>query len=168
MTETKIETKIETNFEYVKQVWRKQSPVKRRAWKIVLAALSVLWLAGTITAFSSVAGIARLGVGGQMAASLIMGPFGLLWGMLKWTGVIEESVQNPNLLWLFLAAINIGMMWMVGKVLFGEPHQETMDKRIQEMDDRLAVLESKQLTEQAVSQPPAPEKQEKYNSLLFH
>ncbi len=130
------ETKIETNFEYAKQAWRERSPAKRRPWKIFLTVLSVVWLAGTITAFFTVAGVAKLGVGGQLVFSLIVGPFGLLWGVLKSTGAIEESVQNPNLYWLLLVAINGGIMFIIGKLLFGEPNQETMDKRTQEMYDR--------------------------------
>ncbi len=110
------ETKIGMHVKYVKQNWWEQSPATRRQWKLFFVTLGVLWLAGTITAFFTVAGVAKLGVGSQMAASLIMGPFGLLWGMLKWTGVIEESVQNPNPLWLFFVAINIGIAWLIGRL----------------------------------------------------
>lgn len=116
------QTTPQTNFDYFKQLWRESAPATRRKWRIFLAVLGSLWLAGSVMAYADVAGIMRLGSGARLLTASLMGPFGLLWTFLKWTGLILETTQEPNLFWLLLAGLNIGVIWLVGKIMTGEPN----------------------------------------------
>ena len=100
----------QTNYDYFKQLWRESAPAIRRRWRIFLAILGSLWLAGAVMAYADVAGIVRLGSGARLLTALLMGPFGLLWAFLKWWGLIVETTQEPNLFWLLLAGINVGII----------------------------------------------------------
>ena len=121
----------QTNYDYFKQLWRESAPAIRRRWRIFLAILGSLWLAGAVMAYADVAGIVRLGSGARLLTALLMGPFGLLWAFLKWWGLIVETTQEPNLFWLLLAGINVGIIWLVGKIVTGEPNQELLQQRKQ-------------------------------------
>lgn len=129
-------TTPQTNFDYFKQLWRESAPQTKRKWRVILTVLGVLWVSGTIAAISSVAGVMRLEGGAKILGALAMGPFGLLWGLLKWTGLITETAQEPNLFWLALAGINIGIGWLVGKVMTGEPNQLVQQQRQQEATEK--------------------------------
>jgi type IV secretion system protein VirD4 len=118
-----------SNYEYFKQRWWESAPEKRRRWKIYLAALALFWMAGAASAFLTVAGIVRVGLGARLLAALVMGPMGLPWGLLKLMGVIVETPEEPNLLWLALAALSAGFLWLVGKVLVAEPNAEVQQQR---------------------------------------
>jgi type IV secretion system protein VirD4 len=118
-----------SNYEYFKQRWWESAPEKRRRWKIYLAALALFWMAGAASAFLTVAGIVRVGLGARLLAALVMGPMGLPWGLLKLMGVIVETPEDPNLLWLALAALSAGFLWLVGKVLVAEPNAEVQQQR---------------------------------------
>lgn len=121
----------QTNYDYFKQLWQESAPATRRKWRIFLALLAILWLGGAIMAYTDVAGIMRLGTGARILSALLMGPFGLLWGFLKWTGLIVETTQEPNLLWLVLTGLNGGALWLVGKIVTGEPNQQVLQQRKQ-------------------------------------
>jgi len=121
----------QTNYDYFKQLWQESAPATRRKWRIFLALLAILWLGGAIMAYTDVAGIMRLGTGARILSALLMGPFGLLWAFLKWTGLILETTQEPNLLWLVLAGLNGGALWLVGKIVTGEPNQQVLQQRKQ-------------------------------------
>ncbi|MAU00665.1 MAG: hypothetical protein CL608_26265 [Anaerolineaceae bacterium] len=124
-------TTPQTNYDYFKQLWHDSAPTTKRKWRVFLAVLGVLWLGGAVTAFSSVAGIMRLGGGARPLTALLMGPFGLPWGFLKWTGLISETTQEPNLFWLLLLGLNVGIVWLVGKILTSEPNQLVQQQRKQ-------------------------------------
>lgn len=128
---TMSHTTPQTNYDYFKELWRDSAPATKRKWRIFLAVLGGLWLGGAVTAFSNVAGIMRLDIGSRILASLLVGPFGLLWGFLKWTGLIRETIQEPNLFWLLLLGLNVGIIWLAGKILTGEPNQLVQQQRKQ-------------------------------------
>ncbi|MCP5010109.1 MAG: hypothetical protein GY942_09045, partial [Aestuariibacter sp.] len=132
----KSNTTPQTNFDYFKQLWRDSSPLTKRKWRIFLTILGTLWLGGMIVAFTGVAGIVRLGGGARILGALTMGPFGLLWGLLKWSGLINETAQEPNLFWLALAGINGGIGWLVGKIFMGEPNQLVQQQRRQQATEK--------------------------------
>jgi type IV secretory pathway TraG/TraD family ATPase VirD4 len=129
-------TTPQTNYDYFKQLWRDGAPQTKRKWRIFLAVFGGLWLAGAVAAFTSVAGIIRLGSGARTLTALAMGPFGLLWGFLKWRGLISETTQEPNLFWLVLLGINIGIIWLAGKILTGEPNSLVQQQRKQEAAEK--------------------------------
>jgi type IV secretion system protein VirD4 len=124
-----VGTTPKTNYDYFKQRWWESAPEKRRRWKILLAAFALFWLAGAASAFLTVAGIMRLGLGARLLAAAVMGPMGLIWGPLKLMGVIVETTANPNLLWLVLAALSAGFLWLVGQVLAAEPNADVQQQR---------------------------------------
>lgn len=129
-------TTPETNLDYFKQLWQESAWDTRRKWKIFFAVLITLWLLGTAAAFSNVAGIARQDVGTRELASLIMGPMGLLWSLLKITGLIEETLQEPNLVWLVLVGINIGVVWLAIKIAISEPNQLVQEQRRHQAEEK--------------------------------
>lgn len=129
MTGIPVGTAPKTNYEYFKQRWRESAPEKRRRWKISLTVFALLWLAGAVSAFLTVAGIVRLGLGARLLAAAVMGPMGLPWGLLKLMGVIVETTEEPNLLWLALAALSAGFLWLAGKALTAEPDAEMQQQR---------------------------------------
>jgi type IV secretion system protein VirD4 len=129
MTGIQVGKTPKTNYEYFKQRWWESPPEKRRRWKISLVAVALFWLAGAASAFLTVAGIVRLGLGARLLASAVMGPMGLPWGLLKLMGVIVETTAEPNLLWLALAALSAGFLWLAGKVLTAEPNAEVQQQR---------------------------------------
>ncbi|MGH2535821.1 MAG: type IV secretory system conjugative DNA transfer family protein [Candidatus Promineifilaceae bacterium] len=91
------------NGHYVRQWWRELAPAaKKRGW-LALAILSTLWLAGAWVAPRAVAGIGRLEGLARLLMSLGMGGFSFPWGGFKALGVIQETAQDPNLLWIPLA-----------------------------------------------------------------
>ncbi len=126
----------ETNLDYFKQLWQESASDTRRKWKIFFAVLSGLWLLGTVAAYTSVAGILRLGAGARVLPSLAMGPMGLVWALLKTAGVIEETLQEPNLFWLVLTGINVGLIWLVSKIAVSEPNQLVQEQRRHQAEEK--------------------------------
>src|SRR5690606_15843781 len=90
---------------YVRQWWRNLPAARRRRWGIVLASFMAFWLAGALHAPNAVAGLARLSGLARLLMALGMGGFSFLWRLLKVTGVIEETLTQPHLLWLPLALL---------------------------------------------------------------
>lgn len=130
-----MNTAPQSNYDYFQQMWRESAPQTKRKWRIFAIILGLLWLGGSIAAFLSVAGIRRMGGGGLLVAPF-MGPFGLLWAFLKWTGLITETLQEPNLFWLVLAGINGGLGWLIGKIVTGEPNQLVQQQRQQQVTEK--------------------------------
>ncbi|MBK8900275.1 MAG: type IV secretory system conjugative DNA transfer family protein [Anaerolineaceae bacterium] len=91
------------NGTYFKQ-WREEMPpTAKKRWRRFWAGFTLLWLIGALYAPTVVAGIARLKPGWRWLMSLLMGGFAFLWGGLKGVGLIQETAQEPNLLWVVLA-----------------------------------------------------------------
>ena len=91
------------NGHYLRQWWVEMAPAAKRRWWFVLIFFGAFWLAGAWYATRSVAGIARLEGLARLLMALGMGGFSFLWGGIKALGAIEETVQEPNLLWVPLA-----------------------------------------------------------------
>jgi hypothetical protein len=108
--------------------WREMPATLKRRWYIALAVFTAVWLAGAAYAASGVAGIAQLSGVVRLGAALCMGGFGWLWAILKATGVIEETVQDPNLLWLPLALVLPGAIWLF-LYLLNQPPNPLFDMR---------------------------------------
>ena len=106
-----FETGEVKNGTYFLQWWREMPPAPKRRWHIFLTVFSLFWLAGAVYAPTAVAGIARLSGLARLLMALGMGGFSFLWGWLKGAGLIVETVQAPNLLWLLLALVLPGALW---------------------------------------------------------
>jgi hypothetical protein len=91
------------NGHYLRQWWQERAPATRKRWWLALTLLGAFWLAGAWYAPRLVAGIARLEGPTRVLMALGMGGFSFLWGSVKALGVLEETVQKPNLLWVPLA-----------------------------------------------------------------
>ena len=146
-----------TNYDYFIQRWRDSPPRTRRRWRVFLLFLGALWLGGTVAAYGGVAGIMRLGGGARVLSALVMGPFGLLWLLLKGAGLLRETIREPSLYWLVLAGLNVGAAWLVGKLLTSEPDplllQQRRQQAIEEAQGRLspAAIQAKLRIAQGVA-----------------
>lgn len=129
-------TNPETNLDYFKHLWQESAPNTRKKWKVFFLILSTLWVLGTTAAFTSVAGIIRLEGIARLLSAIVMGPMGLLWQFLVWTSLVQESAQEPNLYWLLLAGINVGFLWLVGKILTSEPNHLVQEQRRHQAEEK--------------------------------
>jgi hypothetical protein len=98
-----LETGEIKNSTYFMQWWREMPAASKKRWHLFLALFGFFWLAGAVYAPAAVAGIARLTGLARLLMSLAMGGFAFLWGGLKGLDLIEETTQQPHLLWLLLA-----------------------------------------------------------------
>lgn len=126
----------QTNLDYLKLLFRESPAETRRKWLIFLAIVLSAWLLGALTASSSVATLAAQGIFGKLFFSLLIGPLGLLWGVLKLTGLIQETVQEPSLAWLVLLAGNVGIIWLVYKIALSEPDPLVQEQRRHQLEDK--------------------------------
>jgi type IV secretory pathway TraG/TraD family ATPase VirD4 len=106
-----LETGEIKNSTYFMQWWREMPAAPKKRWRLFLASFALFWLAGAVYAPTAVAGIARLTGLARLLMSLAMGGFTFLWRGLKGLGLIEETVQQPNLLWLLLALALPGVVF---------------------------------------------------------
>ncbi|MCI0645584.1 MAG: type IV secretory system conjugative DNA transfer family protein [Chloroflexi bacterium] len=114
---------------YYFSIWLKEMPAAaRRRWLIAGGIFAAFWLAGALYAAFGVAGIAQLSGGLRLAASLSMGGFGILWSILKALGAIQETTQDPNLLWAPLALVLPGAVG-VFFYLLSQPPNPLFDMR---------------------------------------
>lgn len=93
------------NGTYFKQWWQEMPPAPKKRWRLFLLGFSLFWLAGAVYTPTAVAGITRLTGAARLLAASCMGGFGFLWGGLKGMGLIQETVQEPNLFWVVLTLI---------------------------------------------------------------
>lgn len=107
---------------YFKQ-WRQNlPPAHKRRWRTLLAVFVVIWLAGAIHTPATVAGIARIEGPFRLLMSLGMGGFSFLWRILKTAGVIQETLDKPNMLWLPLALAVPGAVGLFLYILSQPPN----------------------------------------------
>lgn len=109
------------NSHYLRQWWTRLSPAAKRRYWFVLALPAAFWLAGARQATHAVAGIARLSGLARPLMALCMGGFGFLWAGLKGLGIIQETAQKPNLLWLPLAMVLPAALYGVFRLLDQSP-----------------------------------------------
>ena len=83
----------------------------RRVLFVVLGFLGAVWLSGALLAPGVVAGIQRLPPLMRVVVALCFGGFAWPWALLKQGGMINESVQRPNMSWVLLAAALPGSVW---------------------------------------------------------
>ena len=97
-------------------------PGPKKRWRVFLAGFSLFWLAGAAYTSTAVAGIARLTGLARLILAIFMGGFGFLWGGLKGLGLIQETVQEPNLFWIILALALPGALLGFGYILDQAPN----------------------------------------------
>lgn len=119
----------QTNFSYWQQQWRTSSPTTKKRWRIFLLVLSTLWLLGTFYAYRNIGGVAIMGTGSRLLAAVVIGPLGLMWGVLTMTGVLIENGAEPSRSWLILFLFQLGWMFLVGKIAFSPPNRAVQQQR---------------------------------------
>lgn len=107
---------------YFKQWWQNLPPTSKKHWRAVLGIFAAIWLAGAIHAPSAVAGLARVEGPFRLLMSLGMGGFSFLWRILKSAGMIQETMDKPNLLWLPLALLVPGAIGLFLYILSQPPN----------------------------------------------
>lgn len=124
------------NYDYYKQQWRESTPERRRRGKMALGIAVAIWLAGAMAAFLSVSGLVGPGMGWRLLGALLMGPLGMLWAFLKLIGVVVETAQQPNMLYMALVFASGGCLVLTYNHLAGEPSHEVMQQRRQAQQER--------------------------------
>ena len=107
---------------YAYEWWQSlPAATRHKAWWGV-ALFSTIWLAGASQAGAVVAGIGRLEGIARLLVSLCFGGFTFLWQLLVASGHIQETADEPNLLWLLLALILPGLLGLIGYLLSQPPN----------------------------------------------
>jgi len=99
--------------DYWKTGWQDASPQSRRFWSIFLGVYLILWLLGGFLATKHVAAITEMEGLARLVTSLAMGPFGIIWTILKSLGAITESSRDPNIAWLIFTALHVGPLALI-------------------------------------------------------
>lgn len=107
---------------YFKQWWQNLPPARRKRIWLVLGVLAAFWLAGAVHAPTAVAGLARVTGPFRLLMSLGMGGFSFLWRVMKSAGMIQETADKPNLLWLPLALLVPGGIGLFLYILSQPPN----------------------------------------------
>lgn len=89
-----------TIYHLLQHWWQSLPPQRRRRWWIGFLLLFIIWLIGGYLAYSEVAGIRRLSGLTRPLMAFSMGGFGLLWAICKRFDLIQETTQQPHLLWI--------------------------------------------------------------------
>lgn len=85
---------------YVKEWWRNLPGVRKKRGWLFLGIFVAVWLAGAVYAPTAVAGIARGEGIERLVFSLLFGGFAFFWSLLKAAGLIQETADQPHLLWV--------------------------------------------------------------------
>ena len=96
--------------DYFKQWWQELPRTAKKRWWTALGIFAAVWLAGAIHAPSTVAGLAGDKGLLHLFLALGMGGFSFLWRILKLAGVIQETKDSPNILWMLLALVVPGII----------------------------------------------------------
>lgn len=116
---------------YFKEWWQNLPFARRKRIWIVLSVFVIFWLAGAVHAPTAVAGLARLRLPARYFGSVCMGGFSFLWHGLKSSGVIVETIETPNLLWMPLALVMPGAIILFFYILSQPPNpQYSMQKML--------------------------------------
>lgn len=107
---------------YFKQWWQSLPPSRRKKMSGVLLLLAVFWVAGAIQAPTAVAGLSRITGPFRLLMSLGFGGFSFVWRGLKSSGMLSDTVDAPNLLWLPLALLVPGAVALFFYVLSQPPN----------------------------------------------
>jgi hypothetical protein len=82
----------------------------------------VAWLVGAALAPSTAAGIGSLSGLTRLGSALAFGGFSFLWWLLLALGYISESAREPSLLWLPLAFVLPGLVFLFLLILSQPPN----------------------------------------------
>ena len=107
---------------YFKQWWQHLPPARKKRWWIFLSIFAAIWVAGAVYAPTVVDGLARVKGLVRLFMALALGGFSFLWRYLKLTGMIQETINKPNLLWLLLAAVVPGAIGLFLYILSQPPN----------------------------------------------
>lgn len=95
-------------FNYWGDLWRDASEKTRRRLRNTLIVYIMLFVLGTYLAATQVAAVAQMSGLGKAIGSVAVGPFGVVWQVLTWLGLLVEDARDPGLGWLLPAAIHVG------------------------------------------------------------
>ncbi len=118
-----------TLFNYWQELWREATPQTKRALRITAIVYVVLFLMGSYLAATQMAAIAPMDPGGKAFAAVSVGPFGVVWQLLTWLGVLVEDPRNPGLGWLVPAVIHLGFWGVVYYLGIQPVNQMVLNKR---------------------------------------
>jgi len=114
-----------TVFNYWQEVWREASPKTKQALRITAIVYGVLLLLGSYLAATEMAAIASMRPGGKIIGAVGVGPFGVVWQLLTWLGVLVEDPRNPGLGWLVPAGAHLAF-WGLTYFLGIQPVNQTV------------------------------------------
>ncbi len=97
-----------TLFNYWQDSWREAAPQTKQALRIAAIVYIMLLFVGSYLAATQVPAVAQMSGLGKMMGAIGVGPFGVIWQLLTWLGVLVEDARNPGLGWLLPAAVHIG------------------------------------------------------------
>lgn len=101
---------------YVKAWWQNLPWARKKRGWLFLAFFVAGWLAGAVYAPTAVAGIAGAEGFERLFFSLLFGGFAFLWSLLKAAGLIQETTDQPHLLWvplMFLMPVATGLFFYI-------------------------------------------------------
>ncbi len=118
-----------TLFNYWQELWREATPKTKQALRIVVIVYVVLLLLGSYLAATQMAAIAPMDPGGKAFAAVGVGPFGVVWQLLTWLGVLVEDPRNPGLGWPVPAVGHLGFWGVVYYLGIQPVNQMVLNKR---------------------------------------
>ncbi|MBK7895196.1 MAG: hypothetical protein IPJ90_10025 [Anaerolineaceae bacterium] len=118
-----------TLFNYWQELWREATPKTKRALRITAIVYVVLFLLGSYLAATQMAAIAPMDLGGKAFAAVSVGPFGVVWQLLTWLGVLVEDPRNPGLGWLVPAVLHLAFWGGVYYLGIQPVNQMVLNKR---------------------------------------
>ena len=120
----------ENNYSYFKRWWQNAPPATKKGWRTALLFSLLLWLLGAVFSYYQVAAIRAVETPVVRAIySGLMGPMGLWWGFLKFTGFIQETSHDPSGAWRYLIALRLVVWGAIGFIFNATPHPEVVQKR---------------------------------------
>ncbi|GJM42744.1 MAG: hypothetical protein DHS20C20_30260 [Ardenticatenaceae bacterium] len=149
-----------TNGTYFKEWWQTLPLARKKRIWIGIGIFSAIWLAGAIHAPTAVAGIARQEGLLYFLSAICMGGFSFLWRILEATGLIQETMEAPNIFWMPLALLIPGIIGGFLYILSQPPNplygiQKMLEQasrsqgrvEVGDLQEKLAISEGIPLTE---------------------
>ncbi|MAU01410.1 MAG: hypothetical protein CL608_30080 [Anaerolineaceae bacterium] len=94
-------------FNYWGDLWRDASEKTRRRLRNALIVYVVFLILGTYLAATQIAAVAQMSGLGKTMGAVAVGPFGVVWQVLTWLGLIVEDARDPGLAWLLPAFFHV-------------------------------------------------------------
>lgn len=119
-----------TIFNFWQESWREAAPKTKQRLRMATLVYVMLLLLGSYLAATQVPAVAKMSGLGKMMGAIGVGPFGVIWQLLTWLGVLVEDARNPGLGWFLPAAVHIGF-WGGVIYLGSQPmNQLALQKRL--------------------------------------